>query len=83
MYNYVCISNAQSYRHYVISHYPQLGYLDDCAVTAAEREEAERIYGRRRAKSTSVSTPSSHVCTIRCKTINVSVLLMLAILAFL
>lgn len=49
------------YRHYVISHYPHLGYLDDCVVTATEREEAERIYGRRRAKSTPLSLPSSQV----------------------
>ena len=48
-------------RHYVISHYPQLCHLDDSAVTPEEREEAGRVYGRRRAKPMTTSTDSTYV----------------------
>ncbi|CAI7997408.1 Leucine-rich melanocyte differentiation-associated protein [Geodia barretti] len=43
------------YRHYVISHWPHLGYLDDTAVGQDERAESQKIYGRRRAKVSSIS----------------------------
>ena len=43
------------YRHYVISHWPNLGYLDDSAVGQEERAESQKIYGRRRAKVSSIA----------------------------
>ncbi|XP_064388545.1 leucine-rich melanocyte differentiation-associated protein-like [Halichondria panicea] len=42
----------EDYRQYVLSHLPKLRHLDDSKVTNQEREEAAKVYGRRRFNQT-------------------------------